>query len=364
MQNSFYFIAGEKSGDMHGMDLIEAMKAQNCSASYYGIGGPEMQKAGLIPFLPFEDFQVMGFSDIIRSLPLLTQHFYTVAKEILKNKPKGVIFIDYPGFNLRLAQHLRKKGYKGRLIHYIAPSIWAWGKKRIPLMASTLDLLLTVFPFELKYFLHTNLKTVYVGNPLMKNGFKPQTPKHPLLALFPGSRLKEIERNLPLQIQTALLFLKKHPHFNVAISVSDPKFNSKILSLAQGTSFQLVNESLRYELMQKASIALAKSGTTTLELALSGCPTVVMYELTRLNYILARYLFKISLPYYALPNILLNEPIFPEHYKIHISPQELAMDLSKIMEKRAFVHAKAKTLNALLTTQNASVNAAKEILSL
>lgn len=360
MQDSYYFIAGEKSGDMHGKELILAMNIKNC----YGIGGPQMKEAGLIQLLPFEDFQVMGFSDVIGALPRLIRHFYTLAKDILKNKPKGVIFIDYPGFNLRLARYLRKKGYKGKLIHYIAPSVWAWGKKRIPLMANSLDLLLTIYPFEPAFFQHTPLKTVYVGNPLMKAGFKPHLTREPLLALFPGSRLKEIERNLPLQIQTAKLFLEKHPHFKVAISVSDPGFTHTILPWVEGTSFQLIEETSRYELMQKASVALAKSGTTTLELALSGCPTVVMYQLTRVNYFLARYVFNLSLPYYALPNILLNEPLFPEHYHVHIDPKTLALNLSEEAHKRPFVHAKANELHALLSSQNASEIAAKEILSL
>lgn len=356
MRDLLYFIAGEKSGDQHGAELIGAL-----DLPAYGVGGAKMQAKGLIPLAPFEDFQVMGFSDVIAALPRLWHHFYSLADHILQNKPKGVIFIDYPGFNLRLARYLRKKGYEGKLIHYIAPSVWAWGKNRIETMSSTLDLLLTIFPFEPPYFAHTPLRTVYVGNPLMQEGFSPKREPKPLVALFPGSRLKEIERNLPLQLEAAKLFLDKHPHFEVVVSLSDPRFTATI---EQMTSHRLVLEENRYDLMQHAAIALAKSGTTTLELALSGCPTVVMYPLTRLNYCLARYVFNVSLPFYALPNILLNESLFPEHYQVTIAPETLAKSMEETVKKREQIHTKAYQLQQLLTPQNASETAAKEILNL
>lgn len=351
MDKRFYFIAGEKSGDLHGAELMKAMRGIRAK----GVGGPDMQAEGLVQVVPYEDFQVMGFTDVLISLPHLIPHFYTLLNKILEEKPDGVIFIDYPGFNLRLALALRKNGYKGKLIHYIAPSVWAWKKGRIHTMAKTLDLLLTIFPFEPPYFENTGLKTVYVGNPLMKN-LSPERARLPLLALFPGSRKKEILRNLPVQIEAAKLFGKE-----VAISVTDG-LEKEVTSLLKGLPYRLVPEQMRFELMQTASYALAKSGTVTLELALRGCPTVVHYQLTPLNYFLARYFFRISLPHFALPNILLKEPIFPERYHTHIDPRDLfqmAINIDPLL-----IQKKATELQKLLTTKDASQEAAKEILQL
>lgn len=354
-RSDFYFIAGEKSGDEHGSRLMERLKELYPNLSARGIGGPKMEREGLLSIAPFEDFQVMGFTDVILALPRLVPHFYKIANQILTDCPKGVIFIDYPGFNLRLAKYLRKKGYQGKLVHYIAPSVWAWGKKRIQTMRQTLDLLLTIYPFEPQYF--NGLKTVYVGNPLVEEPFLNRERKD-VLALFPGSRLKEIRRNLPLQIEAAKLLNKEE----VAISVSHSSFEEPIRKLLENVplTYRLIPESDRHELMETASIALAKSGTVTLELALRGCPTVVLYQLTRLNYFLARYIFRISLPYYSLPNILLNELLFPEHYHVKIDPKDLAEALKK-QEERSDIGVKVELLKEILTKKAASSEAAQEI---
>lgn len=337
MDDLVYVIAGEASGDLHGGPLLGHLPFR-----FKGVGGPEMAKAGLKSLIPFTDFQVMGFSDVLFALPRLRKHFYTLSQNILQDNPKAIIFIDYPGFNLRLAKHLRKKGYSGKLIHYVAPTVWAWKKERVRLMAEVHDLLLTILPFEPAYFSGTKLPVKYVGNPLIHTLPKPTLQeRQPILALFPGSRPKEIERNLPLQMEAAKIFLKKHPEFKVSI-----------------------NDHARYTLMQEASLALAKSGTVTLELALYGCPTVVQYRLTPLNYLLARYLFQIELPHYALPNILLQERMFPEFYHVNISPEDLANSLEEQLKRKEQVQKQSEKLRTLLTDQDASKTAAEEILKL
>lgn len=348
----YYVVAGEKSGDMHGGTLMHALKELAPQATFKGVGGKSMQAEGLKPVIPFEDLQVMGFTDVFLALPRIIPLFYSLANSILQDQPTSVIFIDYPGFNIRLAKYLRKKGYKGKLVHYIAPSVWAWGKGRIAAMGKTLDLLLTIYPFEPTYFEKTGLKTIYVGNPLMEElpPLKPNRQK--TLTIFPGSRLKEIERNLPLQIEAATLFLKSNPDWDLKVSVSDPQHENIIRKYSKDASF--TNE------IPTEGICLAKSGTVTLELALRGCPTVVLYQLTKLNYFLAKYVFRISLPHYALPNILLNEPLFPEFYQTHIDPKDLADALKNHVQ----IQEKARALRTLLTQKNASYEAAKEITQL
>ncbi len=166
MSCDLFVFAGEKSGDLHGEKLLEALRAKSPHLKIAGVGGPLMRSKGMQCILPMEEFQVMGFIDVFLSLPKLMRQFYFVAREILRLNPRIVVTIDYPGFNLRLARHLRKKGFKGKLVHFICPSVWAWGKKRIPLMAENLDMLLSILPFEKELFAHTELPVHFVGHPL------------------------------------------------------------------------------------------------------------------------------------------------------------------------------------------------------
>lgn len=366
---SYYLIAGETSGDIYGGELIHALKSKNEYLRFHGVGGPHMTHAGLTALCPWQDFQVMGFSDVISAYPKLKRHAYSLAAHILQEQPKGVIFIDYPGFNLRLATLLRKKGFRGQLIQFIAPTVWAWKKGRIKTMAATLDLLLTIFPFENAYFNHTSLKTLYVGNPtvhlLNQVPFDPSWRKRanipsdiPLMALFPGSRPAEIKRNLPIQLQAAALFIKTHQEFGVVIaSHAVPKdcLNERVW---------IIPQSDRFHLMHEADVALAKSGTVILELALKKCPTVVSYQLSALNYFLAKYIFRIQLPYYSLPNILLGESLFPEWYHMHLSPQKLAHSLEIQLQRKKYVSEKQKELMHMLSPKNVPQEAAKAILNL
>lgn len=335
-----YVIAGEPSGDLHGGQVLKTLKTLHPSLQSKGIGGPCLVEAGLQPLIPFEKLQVMGFSDVLKKLTSLYTTFHFVAKRILEEKPEGVLTIDYPGFNLRLAKYLRKKGYQGKLIHYIAPSVWAWKKERAREMADSYDLLLSILPFEKPWFAPYPLDTAYIGNPTAEQLKEEEEIDPPvngnILALFPGSRAGEIKRHLPLFLQSAELYLKKHPEANIVIS-TDPCFHPLIqerLPLKKLQHFQVLSQKVRFGLMKKAKGALAKSGTVSLELALRGCPSVISYEMPFLNHFLARHVFKINLPFYALPNILLNKSLFPEHYGHHLSPEALFSSLEKVIESK------------------------------
>jgi len=186
-----FIVAGEASGDQLGEDLLQALKPSQLKIM--GIGGPKMRAAGMETIFPMENLQVMGFIDVLFALPHLIRYFNKTVDAILKTRPKAVVTIDYPGFNLRLARTLRKKGFKGKICHYVCPSVWAWGKKRIGLMAKNLDLLLSILPFEQPLFAKTNLTVEYVGHPLVQKISVQENPDLQLIAFFPGSRTKEIE---------------------------------------------------------------------------------------------------------------------------------------------------------------------------
>jgi lipid-A-disaccharide synthase len=336
----FFLFAGETSGDLHGSKLIQALQERDHHTTFCGVGGPHMRQEEFDCFFEMENFQVMGFSDVLKSLPHIWKLFYAVRDKILKSEPECVILIDYPGFNLRLARSLRKQGYKGKLIQYICPTVWAHGKKRIKILTDYFDLLLTIFPFETSYFSHTSLRVEYIGNPLVEtirsHAYQPHWMKemglpedNDLIALFPGSRLGEIERHVPQQLQVAAQLKERYPYLRFAMSCAQESFKNHLHQLIQQSPLRLnddlfvVPPRFQYELMKNCKTALAKSGTVTLELALHAIPTVVHYELSTFNYLIAKYILQLRLPYYCIVNILSQKKIYPEMFGRQLSSVDL-----------------------------------------
>lgn len=370
-----FIFAGEPSGDLHGSTLVRALRQQNPQISFEGVAGPKMRAEGISGFLSMEDFQVMGFSDVLWSLPRLLRHFRRIKESIIASKPDGVVLIDYATFNMKMAKALRKEGYQGKIIHYISPSVWAWGKHRIQALAETLDLLLCIYPFEPSHFAHTSLPAIYIGNPLseyLKNhNYDSAVLTHPhLIALFPGSRAGEVKHNLPIMLEAAQSYHQRHPDAVFGISCAHPdteKFLNNYRKQHPGpfaSTLISVDKEYSYELMKNSCAAMAKSGTITLELALHHCPTIVIYKLTRLNRLYAKYILKLNLPYYCIVNILANQQIFPELIENGLSADHLFQLLEKINSDEAArsqcIDA-CKKLSSSLQTHLASQKAAEEI---
>lgn len=340
MTKRLFIFAGEKSGDLLGSHLLKALRKKLPQYALEGVGGPEMRSEVFECMVRTEDFEIMGFSDIIWSIPKLRKQFLMIRNHILTTRPEGVILIDYPGFNLRMAKALRKHGYKGKLIQYISPTVWAWGKQRIGTMEDTLDLLLTIYPFETQHFADSSLKVQYVGNPIREIVSKYQYDpdwsrlfgiKEPenLIAIFPGSRRGEIQLNLPTQLQAAELLKKEDPSVRFAISCAHEKIMPmmhqilNVNSLKLNQDIFLLPKAYSYELMKACRCAIAKSGTVTLELALHCCPSVVVYKLTLLNRLIARYVMRLKLSHYCIVNILMGKTVFPELITKGLTSQNL-----------------------------------------
>ena len=347
MTKEIFLFAGEKSGDLLGSFLYQALQDQLPNYHFTGVAGPEMRAAGMEGLLRTEEFELMGFSDILSSLPKLWKQFHVVRDYILKNRPEAVVLIDYPGFNLKMASSLRKHGYQGKVVQYISPTVWAWGKKRAEKMAQTLDLLLTIYPFEQQCFTNTRLNVKYVGNPLKEIVQKHRyihdwaslfgiADTRNLIAIFPGSRRGEIQLNLPYQLKVAEMLKKKDPSVTFAISCAHEKILPAIHQMLQPNSLKLnrdiflLPKAYCYELMKDCRTALAKSGTVTLELAIHKRPTVVMYKLSLLNRIIAQYLLRLNLPHYCIVNILANKRVYPELIEKGLSPSKILTELQKI----------------------------------
>lgn len=379
-----FIFCGEHSGDLHGSKLVQALKKNEPTLEISAVAGPRMRAEGVKSILAMEQFSVMGFTDVLLALPGLIRHFKTVRDFILNERPAAVVLIDYPEFNLLLGKSLKKRGYKGKIVQYISPTVWAWRKKRAYTLSKYFDRLLTIYPFESDYFAHTTLDVRYVGNPT-KSRVATHTyndnwksacaidTQAPLIALFPGSRKKEIELNLPKMLSALERLYRESPDFSIAISVGDDKYREQIMLTLAKTMFEvgknvfLIPCEFTYELMRACELAIAKSGTVTLELALHHKPSVIIFEISRINKLIAKHLLRIRLPFYTIPNILLGRQVFPELIDANISVDEL---YQHVRAMRCDKHLREKTttlcrsIDELLTEDNIENNAARAVLEL
>ncbi len=370
MTYDLFIFAGEASGDIHGAAILKALKKLRPDIRVSGVAGPKMRKEGLSLFMPMENFRVMGFTDVFKNIFSLLRSFRKILRHILSTNPKAVLFIDYPGFNLRMAKALRKKGFSQKLIHYICPTVWAHGKKRIHTLSDTLDLLLSIFPFEKKYFAHVPLQPVYIGNPLIDT-FRNHVPdvdwrtsfsiprEAPLVGIFPGSRVQEIKQNLPKILRSCEIFSRHHPDHLFVLSVADPSLKYYIEKAIAASSL-LPNQTLfpvpgtkNKEMMKEIECAIATSGTITFELGIASVPTAVVYHLTTVNAWIAGYCLKLNLPYYCIVNIIMEKLIFPEMYYLDFLPEKVAEALEGfyVPEKKEQVVQGCRDLLSLMDRQ-------------
>lgn len=366
-----FLIAAEPSADLHGSKLVEALLAARPGLKIAAVAGPLMRSLPIEVLFPMESLQAMGFLDVLSALPRIARQFFSIRKKILSLNPKAVVCIDYPGFNLRLEASLRKQGYQGKLIHYVCPTVWAWGKKRIPRMAETLDLLLTLFPFEKECFSSTSLRVEYVGHPLASQILPAETAVQRsgsnILALFPGSREAEIRRNFPLQLAAAKRLLACDPTIQIAISIAQSAFEPLLRSFCTGTPVHFYPFNKKMELMRTARAAIATSGTVTLELALHCVPTVVNFAIRPLDLFIAQKIFHIDLPFYCIVNIMVSKSVFPELFGPRLVPDSLFFWAHKLLvdeQARAEIRAGCTLLRESLGTQDGAEAAAKSVIAL
>ncbi|HSW72935.1 MAG TPA: lipid-A-disaccharide synthase [Chlamydiales bacterium] len=360
MSPDLFISVGEPSGDLHGKELMLALQKLKPEIRMEGVFGPRMRELQSQSFGKMEDLSVMGFFDVLLHLPRIMAQFFKIRNQILKLNPKACVFIDYAEFHIFLEKSLRKKGYKGKLIHYICPSVWAWRKSRIKPMAENLDLLLALFPFEPACFSHTDLTVKYVGNPITKL-LQPRVSKERnLIGIFPGSRQKEIQRNLPIQIQAAKELEQFYPDLHFEISCANNNMKALIESI--NTPLFPIQEN-SYDLMERASFAIATSGTVTLELALRMVPTVVTFAIKRWDQFLAQKILKINLPHYCIVNILAQKRVFPELFGTNLTLANLVAESKKLLSPNTILQ-ECEKIKKLLTENDPAEKAASAILEI
>jgi len=370
-QFDLFVFAGETSGDRLGAPLLREIKKRRPSLKIAAVAGKEMRKENPHVVLQTEEFEVMGFFQVFLSIFSLVKKFFFLKRWILKHRPKVLVFIDYPGFNLRMQKALRKNGYRGKIIHYVCPTVWAWGKKRINLMEKTLDELLVLFPFEKKCFTKRSLPVKYVGHPLafaIVPYVKMKKEKFSI-GLFPGSRIKEIENNLPFHFDTVKRLLDEGKDIDIYLSVSHEKFLPLIEKIMQ--RFPMLKNvhlflSHPYQMMKKIDIALATSGTINLELALHLIPTIVTFYINKVETFIGKNILRIILPYYCIVNICQQKEIFPELYGLNLTKERLYFLTKNLIEDeklRQKCKLECEGLKKTLYTPNPATVAAENVLS-
>ena len=330
----YYIIAGEASGDLHGSNLIKEIKNLDPAASIRAWGGDLMKDAGASLVKHYRDLAFMGFLEVIKNLPTILQNIKFCKQDIEAWQPDVLVLIDYPGFNLRIADWAKKHGCK--VVYYIAPQVWAWKENRVKKMKLCIDKMFCILPFEKDYFKNKwNWDVTYVGHPLLRviESFKSTTPlvteNKKVIALLPGSRKQEIVKMLPIMLSVT-------PHFPAytfmvaqAPGQDAPFYNRFLMGYANVT---LIKNST-YDLLSIADAALVTSGTATLETALFKVPEVVCYKTSKFSYQIAKWLVKIK--FISLVNLIMDKEIVQEIIQENLTEQHLTTALRNITENEA-----------------------------
>ena len=370
---TIYFVAGEVSADNHGAALMRSLRELDRDLKLIGRGGPQMQQVAGTEFKNWiGDAAVLGLWEVLRKYGYFREQFRETLKEILESKPDAVVFIDYPGFNLRLAHALQRQSPQQKIIYYISPQVWAWNPGRIKRMARSVDLVLCIFPFEADLYNKSGLRAVFVGHPMIE---RLQARKHDvardpnLVGLFPGSRLREVRKIFPVMIETARLLLRTRPtlRFEVAATSEElaRKMNTATAALGQLHDRQGIQIKVgeTAEIMQRAWAGIVASGSATLEAAYFRMPFVLVYKVAWPTYLAARMV--VNVKYLGMPNVLADREVVPEFIQHQAKPDAIAKAMGPLVED---AHAREQMISAFdsiiskLSGDGASEKAAQAIL--
>ena len=334
----YYIIAGEASGDLHGANLVRALVAQDPSADIRFWGGDAMAEAGrgrAVLVKHYRDLAYMGFWEVLTHLRIILGNMAFCRKDVAAFKPDAVILIDYPGFNLRVAKHLFKQGYK--IYYYIAPQIWAWHTSRVKQIRRYIRRVYPVLPFEPAFYAKHGVEATFLGHPLLdamaRYRFSEPLTDAPLkdgerlITLMPGSRKQEIEKIFPLMLAATRHF----PEYRFAVAATRPMEPLYARYMKDYPHIPLVYDRA-YDLLSVSSAALVKSGTSTLETALLGIPEVVCYKASEVSYRIARLLVMNRIRFISLVNLIMDREVVKELLQGDLTEANIVAELEKILK--------------------------------
>lgn len=316
----YFLIAGEASGDLHASHLIESLKQLDQQAEFRFLGGDMMSaQAGVDPIIHYRDMAYMGFADVVKHLGKILGFLGTARRAIDEWQPAALILVDYPSFNLKVAKYAHNLGIP---VHYfISPKVWVWKEWRVKDIRRYVDHMYCILPFEPDWYRERDYKATYVGNPTVQEVAQASkdfpdyaqfiekyglTDK-PIIALVPGSRVREIRDNLPLMLKAAA----RHPEYQAVIAGA-PSIDDSLYRDVMGNQAVPVLRDATYPLVHHARAALVTSGTATLETALLGTPQVACYRFNGSKWSYNFYRKLLTGKYVTLPNLITDEPVIPE----------------------------------------------------
>lgn len=315
-------LAGEPSGDFHGAALVRSLKQLCPGIRITGIGGNAMADQGADLFFPIDKLSAMGLVQVIRQFGTIKQAFCLVKRRLKTDPPDAVVLIDYPGFNLKAAGFI-KQHYNIPICYYIAPKVWAWNAKRLDTIAKVTDHVALIFPFEIPIYKSRKIRATYVGNPLvdeypqnlpvLNKRDKKESVDDLVIGLLPGSRSAEIDKLLPVMLDSAGMLAKKHPHLIFLISSGIHQHEHRIRQIVShhpNRDLCSIVTGRPKQIFDRAHLLIAASGTVTLEAALNLVPTVIIYKMSGVAYRLARVLVKAK--YIGLANLIVGRQVMPE----------------------------------------------------
>lgn len=367
----YYIIAGEASGDLHGSNLIRELKKLDNIADIRCWGGDMMEHAGGKLVKHYRDLAFMGFIEVVKNLKTIINNLKFCKHDISNFQPDVIILIDYPGFNLRIAEWAKQKGLK--VVYYISPQVWAWNESRVKKIRKSVDKMLVILPFEKKFYSKWNYDVEYVGHPLAdvvdsaQNDIQPlpgaiisPLNKHNIIALLPGSREQEVSKKLPVMLEVSKSFPDYRFIIAKAPSLSDDFYEKFMKPYNNVRSIR----NKTYPLLLQAKAALVTSGTATLETALFGVPQVVCYKGSNISYQIARRLVKVK--YISLVNLIMDREVVTELIQDEMNVTNVRNELTKILKDNSTINKMkqdyAELKKLLSEGGHASQKAAKSII--
>lgn len=328
----YYIIAGERSGDLHGSNLIKEIKNLDSETEFKGFGGDMMESAGCKLIQHYRIISFMGFLEVITHLPDIIKTMKKVKEDILSFKPDAVIVIDFAGFNLRIAKFCKENNIP--VHYYISPKLWAWNTKRVRKVKKYVDRMYCILPFEKEFYAKHNYKADFVGNPVFDsiNNFKPNSKfladnnlsAKPILAILPGSRRGEVE-NMLIYMLSLLPSFPDHQFVVAGVTNLPREFYENFEDRA---NIKIIYEQT-YDLLSHADAALVTSGTATLETALFKIPQVVCYKTSLISYIIGKLVVKV--PFISLVNLIAGKKVVSELIQDTYNPRVLTQELNYVL---------------------------------
>ena len=379
MNHELLIITGEDSGDLYGGNLAREIKKLSPDINISGVGGRQMRSAGVDIFCDVSDISVVGFWEVIEKLGLIRRLYKQVVERLDSGNVKGIVLIDYPGFNLKIAEAAKKRGIP--VFYYISPQVWAWRKSRVKTIKKYVDKMMVILPFEKEFYQREGVDVEFVGHPLLEviasnseaisSSNKKEIcqdlgvdDKKLIIGILPGSRKKEIAYMLPEILKASSLIKGKYPSVQFLLPLSQSIEEDYLKNfITSDYSYIKIVKGKNYDVMKVSDLLITKSGTSTLEAAIIGTPMIIVYKTSITSYYLAKALVNVT--YAGLPNLLAGKEVAPELLQHKMNAKSIAEKATYFLQKKDRLEQmkeELKNIKYSLGEQGASKRTAKVII--